>query len=238
MRFMTWNICQGTAKKMSILSSQRIDVAVLCEAALGPPAVAGSSDSPMLWASSGAIDHKGLAIAGLTVGGHCESERIGQGRYSVAATLDNGIGVLGIWTCPSQSPKYAPELAGTIESYADFLVGHPSIVAGDFNLDPNGHEVPALRAAFERLGELGFTSAYHRHFNCELGDEPDATHYFRRNRHSRFHIDYVFVSNELWDSVRTVEVGSYESYVERTEAGPGLSDHVPLIVEFDLTPDR
>jgi hypothetical protein len=234
MRFMTWNICQGTAKKTSILFAERIDVAVLCEASLDPPQVTLLENPPLLWASTGDIRHKGLAIAGLTIGGQHEPLRVGQGRYALAATLNSGIGVLGIWTCPNQSSKYAPELAKTIESYADFLTSRPCIIAGDFNLDPAGQEVVALQSAFERLAQLGYQSAYHRYFGCEIGDEAHPTHFFQRKRDSRFHIDYVFANEPIIGSLRNVEIGDYETYVERTAVGAGLSDHVPLIVEFDL----
>jgi hypothetical protein len=234
MRFMTWNMCQGTAKKTPLLYDKRIDVAVLCEASLEPPPLTILESPPLLWASVGDNPHKGLAIAGLTVGGQQEPPQVGQGRFATAATLDNGIGVLGVWTCPNKSSKYAPELTKTIESYVDFLTSRPCIIAGDFNLDPVGHEIAALQGAFEVLAQLGYHSAYHRHFECELGNEAHATHYFRRKQDSTFHIDYVFANEPLIGAVRHVEIGDYETYVERKDEGPGLSDHVPLIVEFDL----
>jgi hypothetical protein len=233
MRFMSWNICQGTTQKFPLLVKNQIDLAILCEASLEPPLPSMFELAPLLWASAGTLTHKGVVAVGVTMAGRAEPARLGEGRHSVAGILDNGIGLLGIWTCPERPGKYGPELLKTIDAYQEMLVARPCIVAGDFNLDPKGSEVPALKAAFSRLEALGYKSVYHHHNKSALGFERDATHYFRRKRDSRFHIDYVFLPESLMRHVVAVEVGSFEVWVEKTNERAGLSDHVPIIVEFD-----
>jgi hypothetical protein len=235
MRFMSWNICQGTTQKFPLLAKNQIDLAILCEASLEPPLPSMFELAPLLWASAGTLAYKGVVAVGVTMAGRAEPARLGEGRHSVGGILDNGIGVLGIWTCPEGHGKYAPELLKTIDAYEKMLVTRPCIVAGDFNLDPKGSEVPGLKAAFSRLEALGYKSVYHHHNNSALGFERDATHYFRRKRDSRFHIDYVFLPESLMRHVVAVEVGSFEVWVEKTNERVGLSDHVPIIVEFDAS---
>jgi hypothetical protein len=225
-------MCQGTSRKLPLLAQHQIDAAVLCEASLDPPPPTLHDPEVLLWASEGTNPKKSVVVAGLTVGGKIEDSRVGQGRFSVAATLHNGVGVLGVWTCPERSGRYGRELLNTIDAYEEFLAARSCIVAGDFNLIPNGTEEAALKTARDRFEILGYTSAYHHFTNCSFGEEQDPTHYFRRKHDAPFHIDYVFLPERLMSHVISVEVGSFDDWTKGTRGQPGFSDHVPIIVEF------
>jgi endonuclease/exonuclease/phosphatase family metal-dependent hydrolase len=73
---------------------------------------------------------------------------------------------------------------------------------------------------------------YLRSAEAEQGFEAEATIYWRdRNKDGpKYHIDYCFVPSSWTGSLAAVSVGSFDDWV-----GSGLSDHVPLIVDFEFT---
>lgn len=48
-----------------------------------------------------------------------------------------------------------------------------------------------------------------------------------RKKEKPYHIDYCFVSEDLLDKVKEVEIGTYEKWTAH-------SDHSPLYIKFDL----
>ena len=63
------------------------------------------------------------------------------------------------------------------------------------------------------------------------GDELEPTFYWRRRAVDGYHIDYVFMPEWWMNATFCLSVGRYRDWV-----GPGLSDHVPLVLE--LTPPQ
>ena len=57
--------------------------------------------------------------------------------------------------------------------------------------------------------------------------ETQSTFYLQRKLEKPYHIDYVFASNKLLDSIKRIEVGKSSDWL-------GISDHMPIIVELDL----
>ena len=118
-----------------------------------------------------------------------------------------------------------------LDAYQRRIRRGPAIVAGDFNIDPTGSEERSgawFTRLVERLGRLGLRSAYHAHLGEPFGAETRPTYFHYRHRERPFHIDFCFVSDPLLERVRHVEVGLYDDWV-----GAGLSDHVPVTVDFD-----
>lgn len=237
MRFVEWNCCEGFASDLPALLELGCDLAVLCEVPEMPPPV-NLIDPEIDWHWAGRYPRKGLAIASfggpLTRG----AERIGAGSFTVSAETKAGIGILGIWTCPPRGSSYGAQARATIDTYADWLRDTPSIVAGDFNVAPRGIEdtrTGVLRALFADLDALGYRSVYHHYFGEEYGAETRATYFHRRRPAEPFHIDFVFLHQDLLPQVRAVEVGTYERWVaRRNEYVAGHSDHVPIVVDLDL----
>ena len=81
------------------------------------------------------------------------------------------------------------------------------------------------------LGRLGLVSAYHVSRGVEARNEPDPTFYWRRRAVDGYHIDYVFMPEEWSTCAFDLTVGPFEKWI-----GPGLSDHVPLVLE--ITPPQ
>jgi hypothetical protein len=235
MRLMSWNINRGLARDLPRVISEEVDVAVLCEANMTAPAAAFDM-SQVSWCSTGDLDDRGLVVAGFGVEVYPLAEREGQGRWTMAALTDAGFGVVGIWTCPRSGP-YGPQAVASIDAYRDFLVEQPCIVAGDFNVSPNGTEdsrTGVLRGIFEDLADLGYHSAYHQFTGCSYGQEAHATYFHRYRRDEPFHIDFVFMHEALLAGLADVKIGSFDDWVAGSLGVAGHSDHVPLIVDFEL----
>jgi hypothetical protein len=236
-RFVEWNCCEGLASDLPALLDLGCDLAVLCEVPQTPPP-ANLLQPEIDWHWAGQLPRKGLAVASfgepLTRG----EERAGAGSYTVATETQNGVGVLGIWTCPPKGSTYGAQARATIDTHADWLRETPSIVAGDFNLAPFGIEDGRngiLRTLFTDLEALGYRSVYHHFFGEEFGAETRPTYFHRRKEADRFHIDFVFLHRDLLPQLRAVEVGAYDRWVaRRSEFVAGHSDHVPIVVDLDL----
>lgn len=237
MRFVEWNCCEGFKADLPALVELGCDVAVLCEVPQAPPPA--SLLPPVIdWHWTGQYVRKGLAVAGFDRLLRRVDERAGAGSYTVAAETSEGIGVLGMWTCPPKGSTYGAQARATIDAHADWLRETPTIIAGDFNLAPFGIEdgrTGILRALFADLSELGYTSVYHHFFGEDFGSETRPTYFHRRKEAEPFHIDFCFLHESLLPQLRTVEVGDYARWVaRRSELVAGHSDHVPLIVDLDL----
>ena len=228
MRFVLWNIRSGSDRKWPALTSMAPDVAVICEAAQRPRAMtAAALGDPLLsWEWDGTNANKGLAIASW---GH-ELRRVdttnATGRWSIAARVE-GVNVIGVWSCPLTSGAYAGEVGRALDAFAaPISSGAPVIVAGDFNVSGRHSTFEPLR---KRFAELGLVSAYHHVTGEPFGWESARTWHARHDAERSSHIDFAFVSESLAGCITHLEVRD-----PSTLTTAGLSDHSPIIVDFDL----
>ena len=77
------------------------------------------------------------------------------------------------------------------------------------------------------LQEIGIESLYHKYWNEEQGNETRPTLFLQKNLKKAYHIDYVFGSVEFQNRLIKMEVGRADQWLE-------ISDHVPIICEFDI----
>ena len=232
MRFVTWNLWAGNTGAKLLRLPTTPDVAVLGEVSEQRPASTLTVDGPE-WLWEGELTDRGVAVASWGVGMTrvAPGNGIAAGRFSLAAELDNGIGVVGLWSCP-QGPNasYAAEIHKTLDAYEGLMRSQPCMVAGDFNLSPGGQN-DRRHGVTERLGDLGYVSAYHAFHNVGFGAEQP-THYHRFKQDDPFHIDMVFVPTDLVAALRAVDIAPFDGWVT---PGDARSDHVPVTVEIDLT---
>ena len=178
------------------------DVAVLCEAPLANPFEASLLDEPVSWRATGSLHHKGLAVAGRQGELRSRGAIEAPGRWGVAVTDQNGLGVLGAWSVPVPGRRYGDEVLGIIDAHADWLASGDVVVAGDFNIDANGvgngtRGAELFATLVERLSALGLVSAYHSWTREAFGAESRRTHFHLRKANRGFHIDCCFVP-EAW----------------------------------------
>ena len=228
MRFVVWNIRSGTDRKWQTLTSMSPDVAVICEAAQRPRALAAPAlgDPPLSWEWDGTNVNKGLAIGGWGR----ELRRVDTpraiGRWSIAAKAE-GVTIVGVWSCPLSGGAYAGEVGRALDAFAAPLSsGAPVIVAGDFNV--SGRH-PAFEPLRRRFAEFGLVSAYHHVTGEPFGWESARTWHARHDAERSSHIDFVFVSASFAERITQLEVRDPASL-----PSAGMSDHSPIVVDFDL----
>lgn len=102
------------------------------------------------------------------------------------------------------------------------------VVAGDFNLSETFDLWPGgprgNREYLDRMAELGFVE-------CLRSTKGELTPTYRHTNGAVKHqMDHLFVTQDLVHHLRSCDVGSAEEVF-----GRGLSDHLPIVADFDLT---
>jgi exonuclease III len=113
--------------------------------------------------------------------------------------------------------------------YYQFLLKQPCIIIGDWNSNKIFDYIKRVGTHSEVVDLLkreGIHSAYHTYFNEEHGQETIPTHFFRKDRSSTFHIDFLFASETILSRLSHFEIGTYEQWIT-------FSDHAPLCALFD-----
>jgi hypothetical protein len=211
--------------KWARIEGLRPDVAVIPECArpevlfrrIADPRVSG-----LAW--TGAHPQKGLLVATFgswTIGRVRRPRRTDDHRMIVDLEGPAPIRLVAVWFPPQPS-----RFAGWIESLPS---DRPAIVAGDFNqaiVRVRRRRKRPTRLA-RRLGELGFTSAYHASRRLHLGEEPDPTFFLNKDATQGHHVDFSFVRG-LEPAEGSVEVGGPEEWLES-------SDHMPVVADLVVT---
>jgi len=135
-----------------------------------------------------------------------------------------------IWANNPSDPdgKYITQIWKALNHYDLAINNKQIILAGDFNSNTiwdkprrKGNHTDVV----ELLERKGVHSTYHKYFNQIQGKELHPTLYMYRHKDKPYHIDYCFVSKDIVDKLKKVEVGDYNFWGK-------YSDHVPLIVTF------
>lgn len=242
MRIVSWNCNMALHRKITALQRLKPSVAVIPECA-EPERL--KERAPQLFQDSiawvGKNPNKGLGVFGF---GDYEVELHPSYDSSIpiiapiVVTGRRAFHLLAVWASTG-SEHWGREKPGpfldAIERYDGFVREAPTIIAGDLNnhvrWDKPGYAGNHSNA-LAKVGSLGLFSAYHYDRGVEHGDESEPTHYWRDRKKDgpTYHLDYVFVPR-LWISkMREMTIGSFEDW-----CGSGLSDHVPLVVDLDLS---
>ncbi len=149
-------------------------------------------------------------------------------KYFIACSVNNKFNLIAAWCHGANSPTFG--YIGQLWKYLQihkFKLGK-SIIAGDFNSNViwdkwdrwwNHSDV------LKELAEFEIDSLYHKFHNEEQGKESQPTFYQQRKIDKPYHIDYIFGSRELANSLQILNVGRAEDWLE-------LSDHMPLIMKL------
>ena len=230
MRIVVWNAYMSFGgRKQTALAELGPDIAVIPECGSLVDVPAGCS----AWVGSNR--HKGLAV--LSYGDYRVSldskhDASIQWAAPITVTGPHSFFLLAIW---EQRP-YGEGVQSALELYRDRLTSGAAVVAGDFNQSSIWDRPNRPRNHTRTVGlleELGLASAYHHHFEVDQGKELHPTHYWHYNPATTFHIDYCFMPEQWCERITAVAVGSASDWIHTV---PRLSDHVPLIVDVELTP--
>lgn len=235
MKIISWN-CQGAfRKKADVILNYRPDLLIIeeCE---HPDKIFSTLNRPndFYWYSDFA--HKGVGIFSFS---DCRFELLNIFNPEFKYVLPFKVWGFGqtftlfaIWAMNNKEnyeARYIGQIWLAINYYAD-LLGNSTILIGDFNSnkiwdykDRVGNHSDVVR----KLADNNIHSIYHKHFNFEQGKEGHPTFFQNRNRNRPYHIDYCFVSSDLSEKVKNIEIGPYEDWSK-------YSDHSPLIIDFVL----
>ena len=147
--------------------------------------------------------------------------------------------LFAVWTKDNKNVSYVMQTWNALQKYEKHLADERVVLAGDFNSTPKVKPDSESRDAegkavdhnriVEFLAAKGIHSVYHWHVDELHGEETQPTYYHQWKQEQPFHLDYCFASDALAKCVKNVEVGAYDDWVQSKR-----SDHVPLIVDFDL----
>jgi exonuclease III len=156
-------------------------------------------------------------------------------RYVLPIKMTNpkATNLIAIWSQNNkEDPKrrYIGEVWKSLNYYKDMLKS-TVIIAGDFNWNVIWDRKPdyplygTLTNVIHFLKQLEIHSVYHKSANISFGHEKEPTLYFRKNRKTPYHIDYVFASTDIINCTKEFSIGKYDDWI-------ALSDHMPLMAEF------
>lgn len=237
MRLITWN-CQGAfRKKADAILKYQPDVLLIQECEHPERLLSNSSinlATNVLW--FGENRHKGLCVFSFNnyrlqvLDIYKEDFKIVS---PIAVTGDGFIlTLIAIWANnrSDMDGRYVEQIWKAINHYDDILNGNGIILAGDFNSNTiwdKEHKKGSHSSVVEKLLAKNIHSIYHKHLNQLQGQEEHPTFFLHRNRNKPYHLDYCFASAALYNKIESFEIGLYDQWAS-------FSDHVPLIVNFDL----
>ena len=237
MKLITWN-CQGAfRKKADIILTLRPDILVVQECE-HPDKLKNSQvyrePNDVFW--HGDSVHKGIGIFSYSdYKFELFPEFNPTFRYILPLKVtghDLSFTLLAVWAMDNKEDfrgRYIGQIWQAINHYKDLMDGS-TIVIGDFNSNKIWDYKDRIGTHSDVVANLegkGIHSIYHKHYGMEQGKENHPTFFLQRNKDKPYHIDYCFASAELYNKVKSVEIGTYENWIAH-------SDHAPLILDFDL----
>jgi len=145
-------------------------------------------------------------------------------------SLDFNLFAIWAYNPLDKEGRYIEQVRKAIVCYDNLMKKEGTVLIGDFNSNSiwdKEHRTSNHTNIVNMLEEKGIHSLYHRYHKQIQGKELHPTFYMYRHSHRPYHIDYCFASEDLVGKLKTIEVGNYSDWIQ-------YSDHVPLIVDFDI----
>lgn len=232
MRLVTWNCNGAFRRKHHHLDQFDADVLVIQEC----EAPAQSTGEYCAWAGDyawlGHNRNKGIGIfprKGQTIELLDWPQQ--QGGHFLPVRLDGKLTVLGVWTLGRKASgqySYIGQFWHYLQLHKHRL-GPDTIICGDLNSNAIWDANRKARNHMISVGELaevGFQSLYHELSGEAQGSELKPTFYLHRAETKAYHIDYVFVRQEvLQGSSPKISIGEMNEWIS-------VSDHMPIVVEI------
>ena len=139
--------------------------------------------------------------------------------------------LFAVWASSPKTSKYKyiGQVWKALRCYKDLIANSNTLLVGDFNSNTIWDKPKRVwnhSKVVRLLEKKGIYSTYHKHHKQVQGKEQHATFYMYRHKDKNYHLDYCFVSGDLIEKLKSVEVGDYNSWIK-------YSDHMPLIITFD-----
>lgn len=234
MRFITWNCNMAFRKKSRAMLDFSPDILCVQECENEERLQFGKlvkRPNDFLWV--GVNNSKGLAI--FTYGNYklkLHEKYSSRYKYIVPVVIsgDKNFILFHIWAMPhkEKSRSYIGQIWYALNYYRKYIGGE-IILAGDFNSNAqwDSERVKSNHSAVVAfLDQRGIKSIYHLNSNDIHGNESDPTLYLLKNKLKPYHMDYCFASENMINEYTSIQIGRFEDWIE-------LSDHMPLIVDFE-----
>lgn len=155
-------------------------------------------------------------------------------KHFLPCLINNDFELLGVWTHQNNSPNFG--YIGQLWKYLQVNKHNlnKTIIAGDLNSNVIWDEWDRWwnhSDVVKELGELGIESLYHKFTNEEQGKETNPTFFLQRKLEKPYHIDYIFSSQEFSNKLTKLKIGKIDTWLK-------LSDHLPIICEFDYKSEQ
>jgi len=242
MRIVAWNCAMALHRKWDALAALAPDIAIIGECDdPGRLAARGLKLQPSRIAWTGGRPFKGLAVIAFPPFRLRVHPAHDPALPHILPVEVRGAGlrfhVLGCWAQNISAGFRTRAEPGpfnrALDRYGWWIRQRPTIIAGDLNnhhlWDRPGHAIN-FEENLGRARRLGLESAYHVATRESPGEESTPTHYWRDRKVDgpTYHIDYMFYPMAWRRRFRRFGVGDFDGY-----CGPGLSDHAPLVADFD-----
>jgi len=241
MKIITWNCNMAFRKKADIILTHKPDILIIAECEHPDKLLAkGGMPAPRdtLW--FGQNQNKGLGIFSYCDLGFKVLDVHNDNFKMIIPIAVSGrhfdFTLFAIWANNPNDPdgQYVTQVWKAIHHYDAAITSRHTILIGDFNSNTiwdrpkrEGNHSTVVK----RLEEKGIHSVYHKYFNQLQGSEEHPTLYMYRHKDKPYHIDYCFASADLLENLKSVEVGDYDFWTR-------YSDHVPVMVTFDISLER
>lgn len=184
----------------------------------------GRSVSPLTW--SGSFQMPGFKSRSRSLQWHTDELRL-----FLPFTVDEHLTMLAVWTKGSNSGVfgYIGQFWKYLQIHRDELSQSKTMILGDFNSNAMWDKADCWWSHSDVVAELesmAFKSLYHTQYEEAQGQETQPTFFLQRNPLKPYHIDYVFVSEDLQAACK-VAVGHQEPWLT-------VSDHMPVSIWMDI----
>lgn len=225
MRIVTWNMggTGNAGRKWSFLRSLYADVAVLQEARL-PEGQDGHASRRLIKPAAGRDDVIVITSSPST------SQPLNDDAHGQALLVNlGGIRIFGLRSYPQLKEYYPKALLRIVEAIAESIEDTPhvpTVIAGDFNASLDQGPGRDWTAPFRRLHSLHFFDALCLKNRCDRDSLPCSLEHGKtfRNSKGRYRIDHLYVNAPMAERLRNVTID---------QDGWSLSDHCPIVAEFD-----
>lgn len=139
--------------------------------------------------------------------------------------------LFAVWANNPTDPdgQYVEQVWKAIHHYNRQISKDNTVLIGDFNSNTiwdRKYRVGNHSHVVDRLKKKGIVSSYHLYHNQIQGNEEHPTYYLYRHKDKPYHLDYCFVSADLAEKIKSLEIGEYDLWAQ-------YSDHVPVMVTFN-----
>jgi len=237
MKIITWNCNMAFRKKAGLLLQYRPDILVIpeCECPdklIFPKEIQQPAD--VLWFGGNA--NKGLGVFAYGPYRFKLLKIHNPAFKTILPIVVNGgdidFTLFAIWANNPQEPaqQYVGQVWKALEYYKKLIRSKRTLLIGDFNSNTiwdKPRRVGNHTDVVNTLAKKGISSVYHHHYDQTHGSELHPTFALYRHKNKPYHLDYCFASADFIGKLKHVEIGAHEDWC-------GLSDHQPLVVEFDM----